>query len=178
MNSREEIENIIRQHRQVSSECKEIITKIDNQERDFWRQRAGSVVDVMAENQEEAQRCLYHADAKIRSAALAVLMNKWNAVVDQKFIEICEEMSMTDADPETRALALTHLGSCYQNSENRRIGRLLSRTVLSTSLPDQVRAAAYFSLFALCGKRDSNLEFFLDFQFPDNVDWKFVELYR
>src|SRR5262249_13747896 len=129
MDSSDDIGDLIRQHRQIFRECKQIIATVETQERQYWRQRAGPVVDVMSQNRQEAERCLQHPDGKVRSAALNMLMYEWNASSDPHFLRSCERMALVDPDYEVRSLALTCLGSCYQSTGDGRIGKLLAELV-------------------------------------------------
>lgn len=121
----DDIDILIKQKRQLSHECDSIFLNVEKQELSYWKQRAGNIVDIIWDNRKEAELCLNHPNPEVRCAALAILMNKWNAGAESHIKIKCEEIGVKDPNYEVRSEALIHLGSCYQNSGDLRIGKTL-----------------------------------------------------
>lgn len=175
MRARKDIEDLIAQHRTVFAECHQILDNVQKRHRDFWRERAGHEVDLMVESRAKAVEFLSDPRPAHRSAALAMLMYEWKAAQDADFRKLCEALALYDPSDDVRQLALIDLGSCYEDTSDPRVGKLLAQIVVDSTLSDKIRAAAYSSLFALCGKRDENIDLFMNFQFSRDVDWQMVE---
>jgi hypothetical protein len=77
-----------------------------------------------------------------------------------------------------RGLALLALARYYSRSGNLRIGDLLARIVYDEKEDLQVRSCGYTGLLSL-PEDDSRCRWTsLDFRFPDDVDWTFVDSFR
>src|SRR5207247_3958273 len=134
MSSSDAIRELISRHNQVRRECQEIDTRVKAQNRQYWNNRVGPVSDVLSQSRDEAEKCLHHSDAAIRSAALNALFYDHKAVSDPSFVRSCERLAFKDPDPEVRANALGFMAFFHQASSDLRIGRLLAQVVCDESL--------------------------------------------
>jgi hypothetical protein len=114
---------------------------------------------------------LKHADPHARLAALLFLREPGQRPPD--FSEVCERLAFEDTDLNIRCCALTGLGICHYGTSDVRVGRLLAGFVGDETQPNLFRKLAYLNLFSVNGIWEHpDLE---AFQFPEDVDWKFVE---
>jgi hypothetical protein len=131
------------------------------------------VVQKVGQNEATALEHLSHPKAKYRFAALDLLYIKWR--LTQEAADICEDLVESDPDANVRALAATCLGSYYLGSGNRRISELLARIVSNVDENLEVRRSAYWSLFPLQENHRWERPNVLNFQFPQDVNWPFVD---
>jgi tetratricopeptide (TPR) repeat protein len=171
----DEVEELRRKIQEQRRECEQVVSQIQNESIEFWRQQVGPAADVMLEDRKEAMRCLQHPSSSVRCAALSALGRKWKAQSDPKFVNSCERLALLDPDDEVRAYALTLLGSCYANTSDSRVGNLLAKQITNMAVPTSVKIAAYMGLLVLCGQFNNQYNKFLKFQFPDQIDWTLVK---
>jgi hypothetical protein len=146
-------------------------------QRASWEKRAGSLLPQMFQSRKSAERLLGHPEPSVRIVALEVLDEQWKP--DAHLAKACEQMAFGDADLQVRAVALLVLASCFEYTDDRRIGRMLGTIVRDERQPTELRLAAYHALFTLRGK-----VFIWDrlygipeasWSFADAIDWPFVD---
>lgn len=146
-------------------------------QRAFWEKRAGPLLAEMLKSRQEAERFLEHPDAQVRMVALEVLEHRWQP--DANLTRSCERMAFEDADSHVRNIALGVFASCFQYTDDPRVGHILATIVHDERQPMEFRSAAYHGLFTLRGKLLFWDELYTDptarFPFPEKVDWPFVD---
>jgi len=169
---RNEMEEIVNRGR---IEQRERIDQFQRQQRHFWKQAAGDIVDDMFLSREIATNLLEDAYASIRSTAVEVLTQVWRVQRLPEFRRKFETMALTDPEPSVRASAVIALGNCYADSQDAEMGRFFGRIVSDESTQTSIREAAYHALFSVRGLLPHLVECYLSgFQFPSDVDWSFV----
>lgn len=155
-----------------------MLRDVENSTIQHWRKLAGSAVDLMLHDRSCAVAQLTHSNANTRNVALSVLISHWKSEKDPEFAQRCEKMAFGDPDDTVRSVALRLLGECYQNTDDRRIGKLLAQLVCDERQPSDCRSGAYLALFRLRGlfadwPGRSSVPVTL-FRFPEHVHWSFV----
>jgi hypothetical protein len=130
------------------------------------------VVQKVGQSEEVAHQHLNHPKPKYRFAALYLIESKWG--LTQDVADLCEELAVSDPDAHVRSLVADALGTYYMSSGNMRIGDLLARTVYNENEDFRVRQSAYWSLYSLQEEYVWDRPDILNFRFPENVDWAFV----
>jgi hypothetical protein len=109
----------------------------------------------------------------MRWAALVLMTHHWGPT--EQFKIKCEDMALRDADPQVRSIALGSLGSCFTETSDRRIEKLLAGVVADVSEKYSIRRAAYVALFYVNGRQPMpRPELILNMRIPEDVDWDFV----
>lgn len=139
----------------------------------MWRTLAGELTQEMLNSREKTMSCLYDPSWKIRLAAISILRTVWKT--DDQLAAICKKMAFDDPHLQVRATALFTLACCYRGTNESRIGQLLRRIACDTSIPNNLRQAAYQGLFQLRGIPGSAIPMPGKYQFPSEVDWSFVD---
>jgi hypothetical protein len=131
---------------------------------------AGYSTEIAA-NGDLGRNYLKHADPHARLAALLFYRDTSQRPPD--FTEVCKQLALEDTDLTVRCCTLTGLGMSHWKTGDAVIGRLLAGFVGDETQPDEFRKLAYFNLFSITGQDDyPNPQ---TFQFPQDLDWKFVE---
>lgn len=138
-----------------------------------WRLSAGKIVDEMIHDRRVAMNCLNDSRPKVRNAALKVLIHYWQEKSEVR--STCENMAFHDSDSKVRREATFLLGLCYARTQNDRIADRLAKTVKDESQPMSIREAAYWSLYSIHGTTPKKWRALFHSQFPQDVDWEFVE---
>jgi len=135
------------------------------------------VVRKLEQDEATAFQHLFHPKRKYRFVALSLLELKWG--LTQEIVDVCEDMALFDSDAEVRALAVMHLSRYYAASDNIRIGYLLASLVYERNEDKRVREAAYWGLLSLSATPKIKIQrpCILDFRFPRDVNWRFVNSY-
>lgn len=110
-----------------------------------------------------------------RSTAVYALLHRWN--IDLTGGEISKKiysMANNDIDDEVRAVALAFLGKAHCGIEKKAMAAFFAELVISNSEPMVVRETAYRSLFQLHNLPIDEWPSLSNFQFHQDVDWKFV----
>jgi hypothetical protein len=154
--------------------CSELESRIKATFMESCRSKVGASADEMAQDRAEAERQLDNADPKIRRVALSILDFLWEARGEPGFADKCEQIAIGDTDSDVRANALGIMGLCYENTRDRRVGKLLAQVVLDESQPLSPRTQAYTALFYLRRRRPL-FKSARVFQVPEDVDWQFVK---
>ena len=111
--------------------------------------------------------------------ALEVLCHHWKP--DTNLAHSSERMAFDDSDFHVRNIALIIFASCFEYTDDPRVGRVLAAIVRDEQQPTEFRSAAYNGLFPLRGKMLSWDGLYAnpptDFPFPEGVDWLFVDTF-
>jgi hypothetical protein len=130
------------------------------------------VVRKLEQNEATAFQHLFHPKRKYRFVALSLLELKWG--LTQEIVDVCEDMALFDSDAEVRALAVMNLSRYYAASDNIRIGYFLASLVHERNEDNRVCEAAYWGLLSLSETPKIQRPWILDFRFPRDVNWSFV----
>lgn len=130
------------------------------------------VVRKLEQDEATAFQHLFHPKRKYRFVALSLLEFKWG--LTQEIADICEDLALFDSDPEVRALAVMNLSRYYAGTGNIRIGVFLASLVYERNEDQRVREAAYWGLLSLSETPKIQRPWILDFRFPRDVNWRFV----
>jgi hypothetical protein len=147
-----------------------------------WREYAPDCLLAMLDSEDEAKRALRHPTARVRLAAIEILLYHWRHW-DQRPPGECarlyEELALRDPDLAVRCAATLALGRCYNGTADLRVGRAIANLVLDGSLPAALRRAALASLYSIRGLvlpdwpgRHTTPPSLL--RVPVDVDWPFV----
>ena len=140
-------------------------------ERSLCEKLAGPFFHEMLQGYQATRAHLTHADPRARIGALFMLREYWKPAPD--FAELCEKLAFADEDVQVRSGALSSVCGFYYNTHDVRMGRLFARLVRDDSQPLLHRRVAYLALYALRGL--SQRPHAESLQFPDEVDWEFVD---
>ena len=163
--------------RRIIEETKSVFADFDRTRLAFWEGRAGPLLAEMLGGRRAAERFLKHPDAHIRTVALEVLEQHW--MPDDNLWHACERMAFEDPDSQVRNMAIIVLGSCFEYTDDPRVGRLLAVATHDEQYPTAFRSAAYRGLYRLRGTSLTWPGLYsyppADFPFPEGVDWSFVD---
>lgn len=170
------LEDLVAQAKAALADNESTYSRFQQTRRQHWEDLIGPGVDELLENRALAMQYLNNPEPKHRIAALDILASHWKP--DELLSAKCEEMALHDTDNQVRAVALTTLACCYQSSNNVRIGRMMADIVCDAAASDNVRIAAYRSLFRISGLPVDRWPDPMRFQFPGDVDWEFVKSFQ
>ena len=157
----------------IEAGLKSLDAKIDEGVKQDWHQLAGAHLAEMLADRSAAERYMNHTDPRLRRAALSVLFFYWKATDS---LRLASERLMTeDPDPAVRLDALATLCACYANSDDDRIGRVLAEITRDESAAVEFRRLAYEGLFAVRGIPVQSWPRVHAADFPNQVDWAFVD---
>ena len=109
--------------------------------------------------------------------ALEILDSHWRP--DSNLASTSERMAFKDTDSHVRNIAIMVFASCFEYTDDPRVGRVLATIVRDEQHPMEFRSAAYHGLFTLRGKLfmwdGLYADPATDFPFPEKVDWSFVD---
>lgn len=167
-------DELLRQARAIKAESESIVKRTEESHQSFLRNLPGGLHGRVTNSRSEAEQCLCHADKNVRIAALESLQDVWQAK-DMRFQAACKRMIVDDCDEEVKAVAINCLAKCHEGTNEESVAKWLAGFVKNDSLSTTMRTAAYFGLLVLAGDFQRHPELILDFAFPDNVDWSFVD---
>ena len=154
-----------------------------------WTIRVGDVrMQRLLASRANAEEAVLDTDAALRGVALEVLTHRWEH--DDRLVDTCERLALTDPDESVRGTAAYCLGRIVEAAPDMRIARVLAGIVHDEQQPITVREAAYEELFWLHFKmniKTRSLDDSLDEmerhakeregKFIDRLDWRLVDYY-
>jgi hypothetical protein len=157
--------------------CKAIGQELVRKRQESWEELAGrEAVLAMQEDRKLAERYLEHPNRDYRLAALEILRDHWKT--GRQSAATWERLLDTDEDVVVRGAAATALGSLFESTNDRRIGRLLARIVEDASQPEGLRTSAYLALRELVEGWEVATQYMLTLPIgaglPDDLDWSLV----
>jgi hypothetical protein len=163
-----------KQLKQLETEVADEIEKLNHIMQKQWKELAGSHLANMLKDVAAAINYLSHPDPNLRRVAMSIIYNHWKPTPE--YSRLCENLLINDPDFAARFTALDILISYYFDSNDVRIGELLANIVYDNSKPINFRKLAYKGLFNVRGM-PSRISFFNKIQFPNEVDWSFVNTF-
>lgn len=163
--------------RAIKSETESICMRVEERHECYLNKLAGEAVDRARKDRAEAEKCLWHSDKNVRIVGLNILMDVWQAK-ESAFRAQYEYLIWHDHDEEVRAVAINCLSTCYEATNDQRVTGMLADFVRNEVLSTEIRTAAYFGLLVVTGEFKRRPEVILDFGFPKDVDWAYVDGFR
>jgi len=136
---------------------------------------AGPLVSELAQNRIMTTQYVNDGNPKLRFAALSLITTFWG--VTEEIAEKCKDIAINDTDENVRGVAVICLYDYYKKKNNRIIGNLLASIVYDETEVSDVRRVAYEGLFHLREEHPLNWPLPIDFNFPNDVDWTFVDIF-
>jgi tetratricopeptide (TPR) repeat protein len=136
----------------------------------YFTEQAIPDLDAMLQSFEGVRNSLCSHDSRVREAALWIASEYWERI--REVAPVCEKLILEDPDFNIRLAALCVLSNGYRGSYDFRTGEFLTSLVRDIAQPPELRSAAYKSL---CDIRGIVPRPYLNFQFPGDVDWTFVD---
>jgi len=145
-----------------------------------WESLVGPLLGEMLRSREEAYRRLSNAEDNVRIVAMEVISVHWGSQPGDDFSRLCERLALNDPSTNVRIVAISALGSCYSDTDDVRIGRLLARVVRDSAAPVGCRRIAYQQLFFIRGRPfatwpTGRVGALSALRVPEDVDWPFVD---
>lgn len=168
---------LLRQARAIKSEAEATARRAEDRHQLYLTELAGELADRAMKDRGEAEKCLCHPDKNVRIVGLTVMLDVWQAN-DDTFRAACERLLLHDPDEQVRAVAINCLSKCHEATNDQRIASMLATLVRNESFSTEVRTAAYFGLLTVTGEFGHRPELILDFAFPEDVDWSYVDRVR
>lgn len=137
----------------------------------------GTEMDEVSSSRAATRRALSSSNNRFRRAALILLSWKWG--LNEEDAQRCVRMVVTDPAADVRSEAIGCLVAYYEASKNLGIQQILARIVRDGTCSMEMRDQAYQGLHRV---QDTPIEEWPEarralgeFQFPDDVDWRFVD---
>ena len=144
----------------------------------YLKALAGPELERMQLNPERAEQLLDHSDPKLRRAAISILSDTSDV---RRLLPKFLSLLARDQEPGVQMTLIRAIVACCSKSGNPAVSKVIAQIVASDALPIQVRDVAYQALFQINDapvyswpevKRSLG-----DFQFPDDIDWRFVDTF-
>ena len=142
-------------------------------EKTMFSSLAGEQANVMLASPENARMFLNHADWKMRLAAMNALSIVWKPSEDVP--SLFERIAFSDPNEQVRGTAIHNLAWALRGTNDPRTGMLLRGVVYNAEPNNRMREAAYLGLFILRGLPFTAWPIPGKFNFPEAVDWSFVD---
>jgi vesicle coat complex subunit len=157
-------------------EVREMLATMAESRAKYLTKVAGKHLGILA-SPDDIMSYLNDQNPKVRQAALVISSERWP--LNPAIAKTCEHLALNDPIAEVRAEAAGSLGTCFANSFNSRVSRLLAGILIDEQNPRILRLSAYVALLEVQGKSLLNftptLRDIRDFRFPEGVHWRFVE---
>ncbi len=177
MNGSDDLSELLRESRAIKAQAESATRRVEERHQLYLNRLAGELADRAKEDRSEAEKCLSHAERNVRIVGLDALLNVWQAN-DGPFRTRCEHILLHDPDEQVRAVALNCLAKCYESTNDQRVACLFAGFVRDEAQSKEIRIAAYFGLLIVNGDFQRRPELILDFSFPEDVDWPYVDRIR
>jgi len=176
MDNKEQISLMIRSAIERLRDCQETLAQHDKNRLHFLQSVYGNAIDEMLKDSETAIRGLNNKIPEVRLVAVVAIKEFWRVPAITVAKQRLEIMCHFESHPLIRANAVYCICQLYASTNDRRIGHFLAKMVLDSTIPIEVRKVAYVGLYEITGKPVESWPGFIeDFNFPIDVDWKFVE---
>jgi|GEM_PF-5887589 len=150
----------------------EIQANMEKSRLERWKATAADNSDMLV-SPESALAYLEHADPTVRIAAISVASQRWpaNAMIALG----CARLALDDRDNNVRSVAMVCLGTCYKDSGDEKISRLLAMIAANEQNGKDMRRSAYAGLLMVQGVdlifHNPSFENPQDFPIPEGIDW-------
>jgi hypothetical protein len=146
----------------------------------FWRSLVGGQTIEMLKDIRSTEECLNDANHLVRYVALSSLLVDRKGQDLSQVAERVEYLSHSDPEEIVRLAAVGVLGMCHQGTNDKRIGCMLARIVISAGYSEKYRRSAYGSLcFLIDPKKRPRVASTASKTAPfrDSIDWDIVNLF-
>ena len=145
-----------------------------------WTEALGDGLAPLLESPAEALRHATQGTGMERRIAIEVLSTHWKSGRDASYVALLADVITNDKDDEPREAAILAVGLAFRREFNAKWLAALAQLVINDGESYRIRRAAYAAISGIAGKA---LPYFPSraktgtglWQFPDDVDWEFVE---